>query len=238
MTKNIVSLTIAALVASALHAAGFVHAAPPVSTAKEEARTSIDVTEEQQSRIGLRTTPVQKKALKHTIRTVGIVSTDQRSEAHVHTKINGWIERIYADFIGKSVKKGQPLFDLYSPDLVSTQEEYIAARKQGAAGRDLAQAALQRLNLWSVPAHEIERLKSELKSRRAITFASPADGFVVNKTAIQGMYVTPDMELYYIADLSKVWLIVTLYEYDVAAIQVGDSATVQLPYDPKQVYQS
>lgn len=205
---------------------------------KEEPRTTIEVPQDQQTKIGLRTTAVERKPLKHTIRTVGVVTADQRSEAHVHTKINGWIEHISADFVGKPVKKGQTLFELYSPELVSTQEEYLAARKQGAMGKELARAALERLKLWGVPESEIEKLKSSGKSKRALTFVSPVDGFVVNKTAIHGMYVTPEMELYHIADLSKIWIIVTLYESDVAVIKTGDEALIQLPYDTSQSFRS
>lgn len=213
---------------------------PPGKSAavKDEARAPIEVAPEQQSRIGLKTIAAARKPLKHTIRTVGVVAADQRTEAHVHTRINGWVERVFADFIGKEVKKGQPLFELYSPELVSTQEEYLAARRQGAAARELSKAALDRLEFWNVPESEIERLKATGKAKRGMTFVSPVDGFVVNKTAIQGMYVTPEMELYYIADLSKVWVIVTLYESDVAIVRAGDDATIQLSYDPARTYRS
>lgn len=200
---------------------------------KEEARVPIEVPLEQQTRIGLKTTIVQKKLVAHTIRTVGTVAADERAEAHVHSKLNGWIETIYADYIGKEVKKGGPLFDLYGPELVATQEEYISASKQSGIGQELARAALDRLKLWGVPQREIDRLKKTKKASRTISFESPISGFIITKSAIQGMYITPGMELYRIADLSKVWILVTLYEYDVAIIKVGDLAEVQLPYDAK-----
>lgn len=203
---------------------------------KDEARVPIEVPQEQQSKIGLKVAKAEKKKVEHTIRTVGTVTADQTKEAHVHTKINGWIEQIYADYIGKPVKKGQSLFELYSPDLVSTQEEYLAARKQGAPGREIAVTALERLKLWGVPQSEIDRLKKSGKAKRSVTFDSPVDGFIVNKTAIRGMYITPEMELYHIADLSRIWIIVTLYEYDVAVISVGDEAEIQLPYDPDKSF--
>ena len=199
---------------------------------KEESRIPVDVPPEQQSKIGLKTVKAEKKKIEHTIRTVGTVTTDQTKEAHVHTKINGWIEQIYADYIGKPIKKGQSLFELYSPDLVSTQEEYLAARRQGVPGREIATTALERLKLWGVPQAEIDRLKKTGKTKRSVTFDSPMDGVIVNKTAIRGMYITPEMELYHLADLSRVWIIVTLYEHDVAVIAVGDEAKIQLSYDP------
>ena len=205
---------------------------------KDEARVAIEVPLEQQKKIGLQVVKALRKKVDHTIRTVGTVTADQGKEAHVHTKINGWIEQIYADSIGKTVKKGQPLFELYSPDLVSTQEEYLSARKQGGAAREIAQASLDRLLLWGVPKSEIERIKKAGKASKSITFDSPVDGVIVNKTAIRGMYITPEMELYQIADLSKVWLIITLYEYDIAVISVGDEAEIQFPYDPSKSFKA
>lgn len=199
---------------------------------KEEPRVAIEVPTQQQSRIGLKTSKTVKKTVAHTIRTVGSIAADERKEAHIHTKVNGWIENIHADYVGKEVKKGGPLFDLYAPELVSTQEEYLAARKQKGVGQELAQAALDRLRLWGVPTKEIDKLKKNGKSSRTITFESPLTGFVINKTAIQGMYITPGMELYQIADLSSVWIVITLYEFDVAIIKLEDKVEVSLPYDP------
>lgn len=202
----------------------------------EEARAPVEVPQEQQGRMGLKTAKAQKKKIVHTIRTVGNITTDQTREAHVHSRIAGWIERIHADYVGKPVRKGQALFELYSPDLVSTQEEYLAARRQGSAGREIAQAALERLKLWGVPQTELDRLKRSREAARTVTFVAPVDGFIVDKNAIRGMYITPEMELYHIADLSKVWVIVTLYEYDVSTINTGDAAQIQLPYDPNQSF--
>jgi Cu(I)/Ag(I) efflux system membrane fusion protein len=202
---------------------------------KEEPRVSIEVPDPEQQKIGLRTTKAEKKKVENITRTVGIITADQQREAHVHTKLNGWIERIFADYIGKPVKKGQALFELYSPDLVSTQEEYLAAKRQGSIGKEISGAALDRLKLWGVPQSEIEKISKSGKAKRTITFNSPVDGFIINKTAIAGMYITPEMELYHIADLSRVWILVTLYEYDVATIFVGDEAQIQLPYDPTRV---
>ena len=199
---------------------------------KEEKRVPIEVPPEQQARIGLKISKSEKRPISHTIRTVGTVTADQRKEAHVHSKLNGWIETIFADYVGKAVKKGDPLFDLYSPELVSTQEEFLSANKQGGIGKELAQAALERLKLWGVPEKEINRLKKGGKSSRTISFESPVTGFIISKNAIQGMYISPGMELYQIADLSKVWIMITLYEYDVATVKLGDEAEVQMPFDP------
>lgn len=202
----------------------------------EEARVPIEVPVERQEKIGLKVAKAERKKVEHTIRTVGTVTADQTKEAHVHTKIKGWIERVHADYVGKPIKKGQPLFDLYSPDLTATQEEFLVSRQQGSIGREIAAGARDRLQLWGVPQAEIERLEKTGKANRAITFDSPADGFIIDKIAVQGMYITPEMELYRITDLSQLWIIVTLYEYDIAVISAGDEADVSLAYDPNQSF--
>jgi membrane fusion protein, copper/silver efflux system len=206
------------------------------SSKPEEARVPVEVPAERQAKIGLKVAKAEKKNVEYAIRTVGTITVDQTREAHVHTKIKGWIERIYADYVGKPVKKNEPLFDLYSPELVATQEEYVAARRQGSIGGEIAASARRRLQLWEVPKAEIERLESSGKANRTVTFNSPADGFIIEKMAIQGMYITPDMELYRIADLSRLWIIITLYEYDVAVIAEGDKAAVSLTYDPDKSF--
>ena len=214
---------------------------PSSSKAKaiqDEPRVAIQVSQVEQNKMGLKTARAESTPLNVTIRTVGSVSADQTREAHVHTRLNGWIERIFIDAIGKPVKKGEALFELYSPDLVATQEEYLAARKGGPTGQEIARAALDRLRSWNVPESEISKLKSTGKSKRTIAFDSPVAGFVVNKTAIQGMYITPEMELYHIADLGKIWIIVTLYESDINSIKVGDVADVRLPYDESRTFQA
>lgn len=200
----------------------------------EEPRVSVEIPITQQEKMGLKVAKAEKKAVSHTIRTVGTVTADQRREAHVHSKINGWIENIHADYIGKPVKKGQTLFEFYSPELVSTQEEYLSARRAGSA--EVANAAIERLKLWGVPDSELARLRSTKKAKRTIGFDSPVNGIVVNKTAIQGMYITPEMELYHIADLSQIWVLVTLYEYDLATVTKGDAVVIEIPYDPGKTY--
>ncbi|MBI2520828.1 MAG: efflux RND transporter periplasmic adaptor subunit [Bdellovibrio sp.] len=229
----LISTTVFSQQDHSLHEAEHIHTAP---LQKDEARIPIDVSIEQQMKIGLKLSKAEKKKVEHMIRTVGIVTVDQTKEAHIHTKIKGWIEQIYADYTGRPIKRGEPLFELYSPDLVSTQEEYLSARKQGGQGLEISNAALERLKLWGVPQSELDRLKTTRKPKRTITFTSPVSGVIVNKTAIRGMYINPEMELYHIADLSRIWIIVTLYENDVATIATGDEADIQLPYNPNKVF--
>lgn len=206
-------------------------AAPP--RRRDEARVPVTVAPAQQANMGLRTAKAERASISYTIRTVGTVTADETTEAHVHTRINGWIDQLFVTRVGDPVKKGQPLYALYSPDLLATQEEFLSARRAGGPGAQIAAAALERLRLWSVPESEIARLKRERKARRSVTFASPVDGYVISKTALLGMYVTPDMELYYLADLRKLWIIVRLYESDLSIVKVGDDAHITLPYDPQ-----
>lgn len=202
-----------------------------------DGRISVTVPVDQQTGIGLKTEKVEKKNVARTIRTVGTVTTDQTREFNFHTKINGWVEKVYADYVGKRIQKGDPLFDLYSPDLITTQKEYIEALKLGGAtGQEIAKAALDRLLLWGVPPSEIDQLKKSRKVKNSITFVSLADGFIVNKKVVRGVYVTPEMELYQIDDFSHLWVVVTFYEYDVSAVSVGDEAEISLPYDPETIF--
>jgi Cu(I)/Ag(I) efflux system membrane fusion protein len=211
--------------------------APKVSAGAPEERVPITVSSTAQVGVGLKTQTVSRETLVHTIRTVGSITTDQTKEARVSMRISGWIEKIHADYVGKSIKKGAPLFDLYSPELVSTQNEYLSAIKQGGVlANEVAETALERMRLWGVSNSEIAKLRAQGKAQRAITFYAPVDGVVISKSAILGSYVTPDTELYYLADLSKVWLLLTLYESDISLIHVGDKVDATLPYDKSKHY--
>lgn len=209
---------------------------PRSSQSKDDARIAVNVPIEQQTRIGLKVTKVEKRDVVRAIRTIGTVTADQTKEYHFHTKINGWVEKVYADYVGRRIRKGEPLFDLYSPDLITTQEEYLEARKQrDPTAQEIAKAAIDRLLLWGVPPSEVNKLKTSGKVKPSVTFVSLADGFIASKKVVNGMYITPDMDLYQIDDLANLWVVVTLYEYDVAAVSVGDEVEIRLPYDPDVV---
>ncbi len=200
------------------------------SRVREEPRVAIEVPFEQQRRIGLSTVKATRRALQTTIRSVGIVTSDERREEHVHTKVPGWIEDVPVNTVGAPVKKGSTLFYMYSPDIYSTQLEYVASVKAGGA---MADAALERLTLLEVPASQIERLKQTLEPRRALPFDAPISGTVVATTVKKGLYVTPEIELYMIADLTNVWVIATLYEAELSQVKVGDAVRITLPYAPE-----
>src|SRR6516225_670924 len=165
-----------------------------------------------QQLIGVQTSTVQREKLFRTIRAVGQLTADETKLAHVHLKVSGWIDQVYVDYVGKLVKKGEPLFTLYSPDLVSTEQEYLIARKgkqylgnssfpeasQGA--NSLLNSARERLRLWDISDEQIRKLDETGEVTRTLTFYSPIDGFVLDRKAFPQTNATPDMELYTMAD--------------------------------------
>lgn len=215
-------------------------AAEPASTP----RGDITIDPRRQQLIGVRTVPATRTALTPTIRTVGTVRSAETRIADVNVKLDGWIRDLYVDYTGQSVTKGQPLFTLYSPDLLATQNEYLLALKtrdqlqqsQIADAKDRAEqlvtAARQRLMLWDLPEEEIRTLEETHRVQHAVTFRSPVSGVVLEKAALQGMHVMAGQMLYKIADLSVVWVEADVYEGELPLVRVGDRATVTLDAYP------
>ncbi len=201
-----------------------------------------------QQLIGMRMAEATYQLLDKTIRTVGRVEYDERKLKQINTKIEGWIERLYVDFTGKLVKRGEPLFTIYSPELVSTQEEYLLAlqakqqvssspfRQVAAAGNSLLEAARRRLLLWDITQEQIAELERTGQPTKTLTLVSPINGFVIEKMALQGMRVEPSMVLYKIADLSTVWVYADIYEYELPLVREGQQAVVRLSYYPGQIF--
>src|SRR5207249_4789750 len=180
-----------------------------------------------------------RKEISREIRAVGRVSYDETRVTHVHTKVNGWVQDTFVNFVGQPVKRGEPLFTLYSPDLLSTEHEYLLAlRSQKQLGNssyswvakgsnDLAESARQRLKLWDVTDSEIRKIETTGEPIKALTIYSPVNGVVMERSAYHhGTYITPEMELYMIVDLSKVWLLADVYEKDLAFVQTGQLAEI------------
>jgi len=198
--------------------------------------------------IGVRTAPVTVGELAKTIRTVGRVAYDERRIRTVNAKIGGWIEKLYVNTTGEEVRKGAPLIELYSPDLVSAQQEVlIASRHIGEVGnspfpdvvksaQDLLESARKRLSYWDVTDAQIAELERTGVVRKTLVLHSPFDGVVVNKAAFDGTKVMPGMELFRIADLSRVWVQGDIYEYELPWLAVGVPATVTLDYLPGKMY--
>ena len=207
-----------------------------------EGRGVVNMSAEKRQILGVRNVEVVKKRLDHVLRTVGRVAVDERRVRHVHTKYEGYVERLYVDFTGKLVKKGQPLLSLYSPDLVATQQEYLLAyqaqarlgaskvRSAAQGSSDLLEAARQRLLLWDIRPSDIERLGSTGQVRRNLDLYSDISGYVVQKMAYEGLRVTPADTLFDIADLSHLWVLADVYEYNLPAVALGTQADVVVPH--------
>jgi multidrug efflux pump subunit AcrA (membrane-fusion protein) len=206
----------------------------------------IDATRQQL--IGVRTAAVEREPLARQIRTTGQLTADEQKISHVHLKVSGWIEQVYVDYVGQLIKKGQPLFTLYSPDLVSTEEEYLIAKRgekylgsspfpdvaQGS--ESLLRSSRERLKLWDISDEQIEKLDETGEVSRTLTFYSPVTGFVMDRKAFPQTTVNPDMELYTVADLSDIWVNADIYEYEAPYVRVGQKATMQLSYYPGRTY--
>jgi Cu(I)/Ag(I) efflux system membrane fusion protein len=201
-----------------------------------------------QQLIDVRYTEVRRMDMKRTLRTTGLVQMDDEKISRVHVKVAGWIEKLYLDYVGKLVKKGQPLFSLYSPDLVSTEQEYLIALKgdqalsqapfaDAVSGADSILAATRdRLKFWDVTDAQIAKLKETRQVERTTTLYSPITGFVVTRSAYPQTYVTPQTDLYEIADLSTIWVMVDIFEYEAPFIHIGQSTSMELSYLPGKTY--
>lgn len=195
--------------------------------------------------IGVRTAPVAVEPLRHTIRTTGHFMMDEEGEHTVSLKVGGWVETLYADFDGQIVRKGEPLLELYSPELVATQEEYLLAlrnarRLEGGPGADDAQrlleAARRRLRYWDLTAAQVEELEETGTPRRTVTFYAPASGEVMHHKVTEGQRVESGQALLDIVDISKVWLIVDVYEQDLPWVSVGMPSRIELASEPGKTY--
>lgn len=198
--------------------------------------------------LGVKTAEVELRPLKKVIRTVGTIDYDERNLYRVNTKISGWIEKLYVDYTGRAVKKGDLLLEIYSPELVSTQEEYLLALKNRdmveessfadirASAESLLKSTRRRLELWDIPESEIEALEKRGTIVKTMKLLSPANGIVVHKNVVEGMHIKEGMDLYQIADLSKVWVNVAVYEYELPWLKLGQEAEMQLAYLPGKIY--
>lgn len=207
-------------------------------------RAGITIDPRRQQLIGVRTVPVERRALTATVRTVGLVRYDETRLADINLKLEGWIRDLFVNTTGELVKTGQPLFTLYSPELVTTQNEYLLALKtrdqlrhsQLADAREhadrLVQSAKARLALWDLPADQFAKLEESRQAQTAIVFRSPATGYVIEKHAIEGQHVMPGQTLYKVADLSTVWVEADVYEQELPRVRVGAPATVTLDAYP------
>lgn len=194
--------------------------------------------------MGVRTASVEVTPLQRGVRTTGRFEVDQQQTAVVSPKIGGWIEELYVNYEGARVGKGQALFEIYSPDLVSTQEEYLLALRnrerlagtQAAADAErLVAAARRRLAFWDISEAQIRRLEETGEPTKTLTLYAPAAGTVTQTSVVEGQQVSAGQTLMTLTDLSRLWLMVDVYEQDLAWVGVGTTAVIDLPYDPGRV---
>jgi RND family efflux transporter MFP subunit len=216
-------------------------AAPP-ENAPAMPMGAIQISPEKQQLIGVQFGQVEYTSASETLRAVGKVAMDETQVVRVHPKVEGWIERVHVDFIGAPVRQGQPLLTLYSPEMLASQKEYLLSLKarqimqQGAlrsavANSDsLVEASRRRLELWDLSQSQIDELERTGEPIHSITIYSPASGFVTARNSFPSQRVSPETELYAIADLSRVWIMADVFETDIPKVRVGQTATVRLPY--------
>ena len=200
----------------------------------------IRITVERRQLIGLKFATVVRKDVSDRLETTGNIEADERLQGYVQTRFAGWIERVFANSTYQYVRRGQPLFTIYSPDLMSTESEYllaIEARKRvkdstvaevTADASSLVDSAAERLKLWGVSPREIARLERERTVRHAVEIDSPMSGYIVERNALPNMYVQPDMRLFTITDLSKVWIYAAVFQDEIGKVHPGNPATVTL----------
>ena len=220
--------------------------APPAPT--ETPLVPVQLTPQRLQSIGVKTGVVEAKPVEDEIRTVGNVEVDETRLAYVQVRFPGWIQKVFADSTYQYVRKGQPLFTIYSPDLVTTEQEYLLARQNrnelakssvpgvASGAASLLDAAAERLKQWEVPDREIAQLESTGKVRRELEIDSPVSGTITERNALPNMYVQPETKLYTVADLSTVWVYAEVFQNDMARIKVGDPATVTTDAYPGRTF--
>jgi membrane fusion protein, copper/silver efflux system len=203
---------------------------------------------EKVQKLGVRTEAVSRRALERTVRAVARLEADERRQFAIAPKFEGYIQRLYVNATGQPVQKGQPLFDVYSPELVSAQREYAIAaegvRALGNAGetaregmKQLAEASLLRLKNWDISEEQLKVLAKSGAARQTLTFRSPVSGVVTEKKALQGMRFMPGEALYQVADLSSVWAIADVFEQDIGQVKSGAKARLSFDAYPGKAFE-
>jgi RND family efflux transporter MFP subunit len=222
---------------------------PVYEEAGEEAPGTIKISPATVQSMGVTTTKVEVRPLSRMTLTVGMVTFDERNLNVITTKMDGWVERLYVRATGDPISRGQTLLSIYSPELVTTQREYLLALRnlrtmqkskipeyQEGAKR-LLEAARQRLKLWDIPDSEIAHLEQTREVRKTLTLVSPVNGIVTKRMVTQGMYVKAGMPALEVADLSTIWVDADIYQYELPWIRVGQPVTMTLDYLPGESFQ-
>jgi RND family efflux transporter MFP subunit len=220
--------------------------APPMGA--EPNLAPVTLTPERMQSIGVKTGTVEYKQVHDEIRTTGNVEVDETRLAEVQVRFSGWIQKVYADATFKQVRKGQPLLTIYSPELVTTENEYLLAKQNrdnlaqstvpgvAAGASSLLSSALERLKQWQIPEREIEELERTGKVERELEVDAPVSGFIIERNALPNMYVQPGAKLYSLADLSTVWVYAQVFQNDLGRVKVGSPAEITVNSYPGRVF--
>jgi Cu(I)/Ag(I) efflux system membrane fusion protein len=202
----------------------------PVYADKEESAGSVTIKPEVIQNLGVRTTVVERSRLWRGIDTVGYVDYDESKLSHIHLRTRGWIEKLYVESEGDQVRQGDPILQIYSPELVNAQEEYVQAIKLG--NTDVLRASHDRLVALGIPEDQIKQLAKTRKVKQRITIYAPQDGVVATLPIRDGMYVKPETRIMSLADLSSVWVQAEVFERQADWVRVGNPADIRLSYLP------
>lgn len=230
---------------------------------KNEAAVTVEVPPERQQMMGIRTVAAAVQPIKKTVRTVGRVEFDETKLTTVNIKVDGWVEKLYADYTGKYVEKGTPLAEIYSPELTSIQLEYLNLLKwrpslgirsqrnmefslgdrTGIVGRltmfdiePLVDVVKQKLALWEIPEKQIKEIETRNQPFKTLTVRSPVSGYIFQKPVFNGTRVAPGDKIFDIVDLSTVWVLADIYEYEIPFVKVGQNAKITLSYFPRKEF--
>ena len=224
------------------------NARPSASAGSEPSLVPVTLTPERMQSIGVKTGVVEFKQVHDEIRTTGNVEADETRLAEVQVRFSGWIQQVYADATFKQVRKGQPLLTIYSPELVTTENEYLLAKQNrdylakstvpgvASGAFSLLSSAVERLKQWQIPDREIADLEQTGKVKRELEVDAPVSGFIIERSALPNMYVQPGTKLYSLADLSTVWVYAQVFQNDLGRVKVGNPAEITVDSYPGRVF--
>ena len=209
---------------------------------------TVKITPEKQQLMGVQFGTVEYETMNDSIRAAARVTLDETRIAKVQAKLEGWIDKVFVDFTGKLIKEGEPMLTIFSQEALATQNEYLLALKAQRAMHpnmvhemrestdNLVEAARKRLDLWDIKASQIDEITRTGEPIKYLTLDAPISGFVMERTAFPKMHVTPETALYTVADLSKVWVIADVFEYEASNVRIGQGASLTLGYVPGRTF--
>lgn len=222
--------------------------APSSEAGAEPKLTPVTLTPERMQSIGVKMGTVEYRQVEDEIRTTGNVEVDETRLADVQVRFAGWIQKVYADATFQQVRKGQPLLTIYSPDLVTTENEYLLAKNNrdllarssvpgvASGAATLLSSAAERLKQWEIPEREIRELETTGNIKRELEIDSPASGFITERNALPNMYVQPGTKLYSVADLSTVWVYAQVFQNDIGRVRVGEPVAITVDSYPNRIF--